>query len=180
MSLRRTFALLLRRVVVCAIMTALLSAQLPAMDAVECHVKAWFLFNFLKFVEWPASLNNGANHAPWVIGVLGTDPFGSVLDNTVRGKRVNGRPVEVRRYPRADDVKECNILFIGREEFARSGVPAPAGVLTVGEAPGFLEAGGAINFYLEDHRVYFEIRPAVTQKAGLQVSSQLLRLGRVF
>lgn len=169
----------MRRVLLSAIVAALMGGQvsLVAGDSLEYQVKAAFLFNFLKFVEWPPA----ANDAPWVIGVLGADPFGGGLDNAVRGKRVNGRAVEVRRFGRAEDVKDCNILFIGREEFARNGVPAQLpGVLTVGEVPGFLQAGGAINFYFEDHRVHFEIRPSATQKAGLQLSSQLLRLGRLF
>jgi hypothetical protein len=140
----------------------------------EYQVKAAFLFNFLKFVEWPPA----AAGAPWVIGVLGHDPFGAMLDETVRGKIVNGRKIEVRRYSQASDVKDCNILFIGRGDYERIGIPVQAGMLTVGEAPGFLKAGGAINFYLEDNRVRFEIRPAAAGGAGLHVSSQLLKLGR--
>jgi hypothetical protein len=143
-------------------------------NRLEYQVKAAFLFNFLKFVEWPP----GAGDAPWVIGVLGHDPFGEVLDQTVRGKIVSGRPVEVRRYSRLSDVKGCNILFIGGADFGRIGIPAQQGMLTVGEAPGFLKAGGTINFYIEDNRVHFEIQPAVARTAGLRLSSQLLKLGR--
>ena len=152
----------------------LFSPFCPAGDVenrLEYQVKAAFLFNFLKFVEWPPA----AADAPWVIGVLGHDPFGEMLDQTVRGKIVNGRKVEVRRYARLGDVKDCNILFIGRGE---SGMPIEPGLLTVGETPGFLKAGGAISFYLEDNRVRFEIRPAAGRAAGLHISSQLLKLGR--
>jgi hypothetical protein len=112
-----------------------------------------------------------------VIGVLGRDPFGEVLDETVRGKIVNGRKIEVRRYAKAGDVKDCNILFIGRGDYERAGIPLRAGLLTVGEVPGFLKSGGAINFYLEDNRVRFEIRVSVARAAGLHMSSQLLKLG---
>jgi YfiR/HmsC-like len=167
---------MVRRAALSAI-AILLLASLPAFpvgEDLEYQVKAAFLFNFLKFVEWlPA-----ANDAPWVIGVLGHDPFGKVLDQTVAGKIVNGRPVEVRRYARLSEVKECNILFLGRADFERTGTPVQPGLLTVGEAPGFLKSGGAINFYLEDNRVHFEIRPAVARSVGLHVSSQLLKLGR--
>jgi hypothetical protein len=144
-------------------------------DRLEYQVKAAFLFNFLKFVEWPAS---AANSPTWVIGVLGRDPFGEVLDETVRGKVVNGRAVEIRRYARPADAKDCNILFIGRAEFERVGMTARPGLLTVGEAPAFLKSGGMINFYLEDNRVRFEIRASAAHDAGLHVSSQLLKLGR--
>jgi hypothetical protein len=140
----------------------------------EYQVKAAFLFNFLKFVEWPATTND----SPWVIGVLGHDPFGDILDNTVRGKLVNGRLVEVRRYAKAGEVKDCNILFIGRSEFERTGTPVKAGLLTVGESPEFLKSGGIINFYLEDNRVHFEIQASAARTLCLRVSAQLLKLGR--
>jgi len=150
-----------------------------AEDRLEYQVKAAFLFNFLKFVEWPAATND----APWVIGILGHDPFGGALEETVRGKIINGRPVEVRRYSRPADVKDCNILFIGRADYERMGASAQPilqqpGLLTVGEAPGFLKSGGTINFYLQDNRVHFEIQPSVAHSAGLRVSAQLLKLGR--
>jgi hypothetical protein len=170
-----------RRAIITLVAFAIL-AQRPALQAgsppseqdLEYQVKAAFLFNFLKFVEWPAA----ASDLPFVIGVLGHDPFGEVLDNTVRGKIVNGRHIEVRRYSRIGDVKDCNLLFIGRADFGRIGVPAQPGLLTVGEASGFLKAGGIINFYLEENRVHFEIQPAVARSAGLRVSSQLMKLGR--
>jgi hypothetical protein len=145
-----------------------------AENRLEYQVKAAFLFNFLKFVEWPPA----AAGTPWVIGVLGHDPFGEMLDETVRGKIVNGRRIDVRRYSQPGDVRDCNILFIGRGDYERTGIPALAGMLTVGEAPGFLKAGGAVNFNLDDNRVRFEIRPAAASAAGLHVSSQLLKLGR--
>jgi uncharacterized protein DUF4154 len=169
--------LIVRRAIIIAIALALVAspAALPATEGLEYQVKAAFLFNFLKFVEWPAS----SNDAPWVIGILGRDPFGSALEDIVRGKSVNGRAVEVRRYARPGDVKDCNILFVGRAESERMGAPVQPGLLTVGESSGFLKSGGIINFYLEDNRVHFEIRQTVARSCGLRISSQLLKLGRV-
>lgn len=166
----------MRRAVISAIAVALLGTQPASMAAegLEYQVKAAFLFDFLKFIEWPPA----AADAPWVIGVLGHDPFGPALDETVRGKTVNGRRVDVRRYDKLADVKDCDILFIARGDYQRTGIPVQAGLLTVGEGPGFLKAGGAISFYLEDNRVHFEIRPAAARAASLRVSSQLLKLGR--
>src|ERR1700722_13419516 len=93
--------ILMLRAVLTAIAIALLAAPAPAGEVrLEYEVKAAFLFNFLKFVEWPPSPGG----TPWVICVLGHDPFGDVLDETVRGKIVNGRRVEVRRYSRISDV----------------------------------------------------------------------------
>jgi hypothetical protein len=169
-------ALLTTRCLVLMAMLSLLSPLSPAEsgDRLEYQVKAAFLFNFLKFVEWPAA----AGDEPWVIGILGHDPFAGALEDTVRGKTVSGRRVEVRHYVRPGDVKDCNILFIGRADYERLGMPAQPSLLTVGEAPGFLKSGGMINFYLDDNRVHFEIRPEVAHAAGLRVSSQLLKLGR--
>ena len=170
----------MRRAILSAIAVALLTIQAAsATDDVhlEYQVKAAFLFNFLKFVQWPPTTAD----SPWVIGILGYDPFGGVLEQTVRGKIVNGRPVEIRRFARAADVKECNILFIGRADFERT--PAQplfqqTGLLTVGESPGFLKSGGVINFYLQENRVHFEIQPSAAHSSGLHVSAQLLKLGR--
>jgi YfiR/HmsC-like len=146
-----------------------------AADSMEYKVKAAFLFNFLKFVEWPSS------EGPIVIGILGQDPFGTMLDETVRGKAVGARSIEVRRFSRAADVKDCQMLFIGHAEFERAGphplAPSP-GVLVVGESPAFIRSGGAINFYLEDNRVRFEINAAAAKAVGLRISAQLLKLGR--
>jgi hypothetical protein len=160
----------------------LLSPLCPAGDEenrLEYQVKAAFLFNFLKFVEWPPVVAG----TPWVIGVLGPDPFGEVLDETMRGKIVNGRRIEVRRYARPGEVKECNILFIGVAQFERmtaaaQPVPSRVGLLTVGESPEFRKSGGAVNFVLADHRVHFKLQPSAASAAGLKMSSQLLKLGR--
>jgi hypothetical protein len=172
----------MRRVILSAIAIALLTIQPVSAaddDRLEYQVKAAFLFNFLKFVDWPGAPAD----SPWVIGILGRDPFGGVLEQTVRGKTVNGRAVEVRHYGRLADVKECNILFIGRADFERVVTPTQPflqqpGLLTVGEAPGFLKSGGIINFYLQENRVHFEIQPSAAHSAGLHVSAQLLKLGR--
>jgi hypothetical protein len=166
-----------RRSPLCAMVLVLLSLAWPIQaqqERLEYQVKAAFLFNFLKFVEWPAA----PNESPWVIGILGRDPFGEILDDIVRGKIVKSRTVEVRRFARSADVKDCNILFIGRSDFERMGTPVQPGLLTVGESPGFLKSGGVINFYLESNRVHFEIRPDVARLYGLHVSAQLLKLGR--
>jgi len=166
----------MRRVLLSVLAIALIAsgAASPSGDELEYQVKAAFLFNFLKFVDWPPD----TARRTWVIGVLGRDPFGEMLDQTVQGKVVNGRSISVRRFSRASEVKYCNILFIGRTDYERLGIPAQTGLLTVGEAPGFLKSGGIINFYIDDNRVRFEIKPAAANGIGLRVSSQLLKLGR--
>ena len=155
----------------------LLAASTYAASGPESHleyqVKAAFLYNFLKFVEWPEQAGDG----PLVICVQGRDAFGGYLEEAVHGKKVNGRDVVVRHVARLSDARDCHILFVPNGEFRRSAIGAQPGMLTVGESAGFLEAGGVINFYLENDRVRFEIRPESARQAGLRVSAQLLKLG---
>lgn len=148
----------------------------------EYEVKAAFLYNFAKFVEWPpdAFARGGT---PLVIGVLGEDPFGSVLDGIVRGKQVQGRPVVVRRFATVEEAAASHVLFISPSEDERL---APvlarlrqAPVLTVGETERFAERGGVIGLRLEGGRVRFDVNVDAAQRARLGVSSQLLKLARV-
>ena len=140
----------------------------------EAQVKAAFLFNFLKFVEWP----DKASQEPWVIGVVGRGDFANLLEQSVRDRTVNGRKVMVRRFRRAADVKDCHLLYIPGEADAGP-VPVRPGLLTVGESPGFIEAGGGIRLFVEANKVRFEIRPDAGHAAGLQISAQLMKLGTV-
>jgi hypothetical protein len=138
----------------------------------EYQVKAAFLYNFLKFVDWPAPAGSG----PWVIGVVGGSEFAAVLDQTVHGKTVNGQPVAVKRLASLADARGCHIVF--KPGPTQAPVAALPGVLTVGDDPRFLDAGGIVSFYLEDNRVRFEIRPEPAKAVGQRISAQLLKLGK--
>jgi len=145
----------------------------------ENEVKAAFLYNFAKFVEWPTSAFPDAN-SPLIIAVVGEDPFGEVLDRTVAGKLVRGRPLQVRRWKRMEDSQSCNILFVSASE--RGSLPDilrrihNSPVLTVGEWEGFDEQGGMIRFLLRDNRIQFEINNRSATESGLKISSRLLGL----
>ncbi len=146
-------------------------AQAAEPNITEYQVKAAFLFNFLKFVDWP-----GAQEGPWVIGVVASNSFAEILEDTVRGKTVKGLPVVVKRLANLAAARGCHIVFVP--------VPVPAftpppGVLTVGDDPHFLDAGGIAGFYLEDGKVRFEIQPEGAKAASLRVSAQLLKLARI-
>jgi hypothetical protein len=151
----------------------------PTASPTEYEVKAAFLYNFARFVEWPAETRHDPG-APFVIAILGRDPFGSVIDETVAGKRVAGRPIEVRRVARVDEVREAQIVYVSPSERPNMAAVLKAlerpGVLTVGDTDGFATHGGAINFTVQARRVRFEINPAVAEQAGLKMSSQLLKL----
>ena len=167
------------RCVLPCLVTALLCVPMTsgavdlAGSADEYRVKAAFLLNFLKFVEWPEA----APGEPLVIGVLLPDHFDAELDAAARSARIVGRRVEVRRFRKLGDVRDCQILFVPREaEYTPAELPR-AGRLTVGETPQFLSTGGIISFYLEDNRVRFEIDPKAAQQAGLRIDPNVLRLG---
>jgi hypothetical protein len=147
----------------------------------EYTVKAAFLYNFAKFVEWPAD-SMGGGGSPLVLGVLGDDPFGAAIDQVVAGKTANGRQLVVRRFKWGQDLKQCHILFISSSERKRLaeilGALRGASVLTVGDMDQFGQQGGMIQFVIEQSRVRFEINIGAAQNARLKISSKLLALAR--
>lgn len=147
----------------------------------EYEIKAAFLYNFAKFVEWPADAFSDSR-APIVVGIVGEDPFGSVLDGMVFGKTVNGRGLVVRRMSEGAELRSCHILFISsshQKHLARILESLKgSGVLTVGEVDRFTESGGAIRFVLDENRVRFEINLDATGRARLKLSAKLLALAR--
>jgi hypothetical protein len=154
-------------------------------DSSEYLIKAGFIFNFAKFVEWPASAFAQPD-SPIVIGILGTDPFGTIIDQIVQDKKIGARGFVVKRLKWGSEVKDlrdCKILFVSASEKAHmdellqivKGLP----VLTVGETPGFAERGGVIRFVLEDNRVRFEVNVEAAHQAELTISSRLLTLARI-
>ena len=161
-------------------------AQAPnSSDSSEYLIKAGFIFNFAKFVEWPATAFAQPD-SPIVIGILGTDPFGTIIDQIVQNKKIGTRGFVVKRLKWGTDVKElrdCKILFVSASEKAHidevvqtvKGQP----ILTVGETPGFAERGGMIRFTVEDNRVRFEVNVEAAHQAELTISSRLLTLARI-
>jgi hypothetical protein len=145
----------------------------------EYQLKAAFLFNFAKFVEWPPQAFPETN-SPIVIGVLGTNVFGSDLERTIRNKTVNNHPFQFKEFTSATEAIHCHILFVSPSEKdrLRQIVEAlhNASVLTVSETDQFLTAGGMINFTIENNKIRFQINDEHAKKAGLKISSKLLSL----
>ena len=154
----------------------------PQNTTEEYKVKAVFLFHFAQFVEWPAN-NFSVEGAPLVIGVLGEDPFGVYLDQVVANEVINGHPLEVRRFKRPEEISSCHILFISGEGHGqlRSSLRAiqDQAVLTVGDSPAFIRAGGIIRFFSEESKVRLQINPEAARASGLTISSKLLRLADI-
>jgi hypothetical protein len=147
----------------------------------EYQVKAAYLFNFLKFVDWPADAFSDPL-APIIIGIAGDDPFGEALLQIVLGKTVQDRDVIIRRYRPGEDLKGCQILFINASEIKR--LPhlldslRGSSVLTVSDMDHFIEAGGMIQFKVENNRVRFSIDLQVAERARLKISSKLLAVAQ--
>jgi hypothetical protein len=147
----------------------------------EYQVKAAFLYNFAKFVEWPPSSFSGAP-APLRICILGQDPFGQELRSITNEKMVNGRKLEVSQVADLQQARSCHILFIASSERTSmkqilEGLRG-AGVLTVADTKGFTDQGGMINFVLENDRVQFEVNRKTAEQAGLKISSKLLSIAK--
>lgn len=146
----------------------------------EYRVKAVFLYNFVQFTEWPANAFADAK-APLVIGVLGNDPFGSALDETIAGERIHDRKLIVKRSHKLDDLKDVHLLFVSASEEKRVDSIIAAfqtrPVLLVGESEGFAQRGGIIRFYLANNKVRFVINPTAAKQRGVRLSAQLLKLG---
>lgn len=157
----------------------LLAQAEPSRDV---QVKARYLANIGKFVEWPEG-TFASPSAPFVIGIVGYYSFGISLVDELANKTVHGRKVVVRPKKLGGDLRDCQILFISGSERKRFeqilNALRGAHVLTVGESEGFLEAGGALNFVVEGERVRFDANLAAASRENLRISSQLLMMARM-
>ena len=164
------------------ILGLLLATAVWAQKAEEYRVKAAFLFNFAKFVEWPAqAFKTSAD--PIAICVVGQNLFGSALNDAVSGKTVDGRTFLVRQISGDQPTTGCQILFISSSERKRfHAILAEiktTGVLTVGEAEDFAADGGIINFRIEAGRVCLQVNVDAADQARLRISSKLLSLAQI-
>jgi hypothetical protein len=173
----------LRRAVAAGACAAIgLAAAVPAaaQATLEYEVKAAFLYNFIKFTEWPRSAVRTGE--PFRVCTFGDDPFGGMLENTIAGDEVDGRPIAVERVTPEAVPGRCQILFVPLSQASRAAIAIRAAgtgpVLTVGESPDFLRAGGIVNFVVEGGRVRFDISVDVAAARGIRISSKLLRVAR--
>ena len=145
----------------------------------EYQVKAAFIFNFAKFVEWPS--NAFGEGGALVVGVIGDDPFGGALDR-LNGNTANGRALRIKRFSSGDDPRACQVLFISASEdrHLKKIMESIRGtnILTIGESTQFGQSGGMIRFVIQDNKVRFEINASAAGQAGLRISSKLLALSK--
>jgi len=149
----------------------------------EYQVKAAFIFNFTQFVEWPAAAF-ASDQAPLVIGILGENPFGSYLEETVFGEKVNGHPLVVQYYKSVEEIKVCHILFVSltdpqKQRQVISGLKGRS-ILTVSDAAGFLQEGGIIRLFTKDGKIQLQINLEASKEPNVAISSKLLKLAEIF
>jgi hypothetical protein len=163
------------------LLMTMVNTQKVYADAKEYSVKAAFLFNFVKFIEWPdESFKN--SQSPIVISFIGKDPFGDAL-NEFRGKTINGRTIVIHRVPSVESLERSHVIFVSKSE--KDNLPAILKAvetwhtLTVGDMKSFAQSGGIINLVNIDNKIGFEINVGAAEKARLKVSSKLLKLSKI-
>jgi hypothetical protein len=156
-----------------------LQAQNKAIQ--EYKVKAVFLYNFTQFIDWPSSAFNSPEE-PFVIGIIGEDPFGPYLEEAVAGEKIGLHPIVVRHYTNLKDVGNCHILYINSKdedwvEKILSSV-SQKNILTVSDAPNFNRLGGILRFFTEDNKIRLQINVERSKAVQLNISSKLLSVAK--
>jgi hypothetical protein len=160
------------------VLTSLAESGSVQLQATEAQVKAAYLFNFGKYVTWPQTTKQD-----FPICILGQDPLGSALDAIIAGEKIGNRPVEIRRIRDAQQSASCSVVYVSISEESRlastlefmKSTPA----LTVSDIPHFVDRGGMIQLVVDGNRVRFIVNLAATQRVGLGLSSELLKVAKV-
>ncbi len=178
-------ALISRAIVVivfCALSGGAPKAYAQGSISREYQIKAAFLYNFTKFVEWPADRFANEN-APMILCVMGKDPFGAILETSFVGKTTKGRAIIIKRNIGIDNLELCHLLFVSSSEQER--VPqivaalSGASVLTIADMNRFANQGGSINLVRRRNKIRFEINPDAVNRARLTLGSRLLELATI-
>ncbi len=169
-------------VLVIALLALVPARVLAAGPPSEHDVKAAFLYHFTQYVEWPEAAFDSPS-SPFLLGVVGDDGFLPAVTSAVADKSVGGRRIVVKGVRTPAEIRVCHMVFVASSQALRlqtvlTDVDALP-VLTVGDVPGFADAGGAIGFVIEHDKVGFQINPAAARRAGLKISSKLLRLAEI-
>jgi hypothetical protein len=150
--------------------------------ALEYQIKAAFLYNFTRFVSWPSSAFNSPT-TPFVIGIVGHDPFGSYLEDIIDQEKVDEHPIVIQRYRDVKDINNCQLIYIsaGDDDKIKEVIAAVArqNVLTVSDADKFVNWGGVISFFKEDNKLRVQINIAAAKAAGVEISSKLLKISKI-
>ena len=148
----------------------------------ESQIKAGFVFNFTRFVDWPSSAF-ATPASPFLVCILGAAPIAALLAETAAGKEVSGRRLTIKSKKPTDELRGCQVLYLGaieeRQEILVLEIVNGSNALTVSEIHGFAPAGGMIGFVVQENKVKLEINLEATKHAGLKVSSKLIAVSRL-
>lgn len=175
---------LLKRAKIIAVAALSLMAPLQTATASQSEyaLKAVFLYNFCRFIDWPESAFASPSE-PFIIGIIGDDPFGSLLNEAIEGEKYHNRPIRIERYRTPAEIKRCHLLFISHVNAGRLdpilATVAGKSVVTVSETEDFLNRGGMITLTAEQNRIRLRINAEALHSANLAVSSKLLRVAEI-
>lgn len=162
-------------IIICFLSTFALKAQ----NTPSYQVKAAFLYNFSQFVEWPSNAFNSRN-APFVIGILGHDPFGSYLEEIVEGEKAGDRRIIIKKFNSLAEVSDCHILFVntgaGTDVIRALRYKS---ILTVSDEANFAREGGMVRFFTDNNKIRLQINMAAARAANLNISAKLLRVAEI-
>ena len=168
------------RAALVAAMALVVCRPAPAQEALEIDVKATFIYNFTKFIDWPAG--TPAGQEPFRLCVVSDDALQKSVEKTIAGETINGRPLESMTPRTAEEARKCQVLFVGREDNERATRMLSAvkdlPVLTVSDRSQFARRGGGIELVREDNRIRFDINVPGAERGGIKLSSRLLRVAR--
>jgi hypothetical protein len=176
-------------VLACALAGSVTAAHAQEkVQVTEYELKGAYLYKFTQYIDWPKSDRDES----FVIGVLGKDPFGDILDQIARERKIKGKPVIIRRFDSADDYKPCHILFIAAEGTNGGKNESPlerleavkkkikgAPPLLVGDSEGLAEKGAVFNFYPEGKGYRFEVNHEAAKRADLKLDVRLIKMGKI-
>ena len=170
-----------RRITAVVALWVMLLGSVTRAEFSESQVKAVFISNFAQFVTWPAKAFADAA-SPLTIGILGNDPFGGELQNAIRGQTVSNRSISIKRASKADDLRNCQIVFISRSEASQIDDILPKfkgkSILTVSDIDNFTNSGGMIGLFMVGGKVKFTVNAGPARSSGLGISSKIQRLGQ--
>jgi hypothetical protein len=149
----------------------------------EYKVKAVFLYNFTRFIDWPPSAFSSPE-SPFIIGIIGDDPFGSYLEEAVSGEQIENHTIIIKRYHSISEIKDCQVLYINssNSEYIKEiiSLVGKRSILTVSDANNFARWGGMIRLFTDDEKIRIQINSNAAKASQLNISSKLLSVAEVF
>jgi hypothetical protein len=149
----------------------------------ESKIKAVFLYNFTRFIDWPGNAFTSTDNT-FKIGIVGTDPFGDYLEEAVRNESVSGKPIVIERFRNVKDIKDCQILYINSKDHKeiRNIIETvkQKKILTVCANPEFMKWGGMIRIYSDDNKIRMQINDAAARNEDIKISAKRLTVAEVY